>query len=134
MNIRYALEDDIDVLVKYDTHIKNEVLKESIFFNRVYVMEENHNIVGILRYNLFWDNTPFLNLLYILEQYRNHKYGTYLMNYYENEMKRLGYSYLLLSTPSNETSKFFYQKLNYQEIGSLKYLNDPLEIVMAKEI
>ena len=97
-------------------------------------MEENHNIVGILRYNLFWDNTPFLNLLYILEQYRNHKYGTYLMNYYENEMKRLGYSYLLLSTPSNETSKFFYQKLNYQEIGSLKYLNDPLEIVMAKEI
>ena len=68
MNIRYALEDDIDVLVKYDTHIKNEVLKESIFFNRVYVMEENHNIVGILRYNLFWDNTPFLNLLYILVQ------------------------------------------------------------------
>lgn len=134
MNIRYALESDIDILIKYDTHIKKEVLKECILLKRVYIMEENNNLIGILRYNLFWDNTPFLNLLFILEQYRNHKYGMYLMNYYENEMKKLGYSYLLLSTPSNETSKFFYQKLNYQEIGSLKYLNDPLEIVMAKHI
>ncbi len=134
MNIRYASNKDLDILIKYDTHIKKEVLKESILLNRVYVMEENHKIIGILRYNLFWDNTPFLNLLFILEQYRNHKYGTYLMNYYENEMEKLGYSYLLLSTPSDETSKYFYQKLNYQEIGSLKYLNDPLEIVMAKQI
>lgn len=111
MNIRYALESDIDILIKYDTHIKKEVLKECILLKRVYIMEENNNLIGILRYNLFWDNTPFLNLLFILEQYRNHKYGMYLMNYYENEMKKLGYSYLLLSTPSNETSKFFYQNL-----------------------
>lgn len=66
MNIRYALESDIDILIKYDTHIKKEVLKECILLKRVYIMEENNNLIGILRYNLFWDNTPFLNLLFIL--------------------------------------------------------------------
>lgn len=27
--------------------------------------------VGVLRYNLFWDQTPFLNLIYLAEEYRS---------------------------------------------------------------
>ncbi len=27
-------------------------------------------LVGVLRFGLFWDNTPFLNLIYFVESYR----------------------------------------------------------------
>ncbi len=134
MSIRHASIDDLLTLLKYDIHIKEELLKESILQNRVYVVEDKHTLIGILRYNLFWDNTPFLNFLYVIEQYRNQRFGSELVNYYENEMKKLGYFYLMLSTPSNETSKFFYRKHNYKRIGSFKYLDDPLEIIMAKKL
>lgn len=134
MNIRYAIENDLEILSKYDAHISTEELLNSIRRKRVIVLSDNEKIVGWLRYNLFWDNTPFMNMLYILENERNNGYGTKLVSFWENEMKKLNYNIVLTSTQSDEKGQFFYRKNGYQDNGALILPNEPLEIILYKKI
>ena len=64
--IRYADERDFDILSKYDKHIELPELKNSINAKRVLIMLNDNDFIGWLRFNLFWDNIPFMNMLYIL--------------------------------------------------------------------
>ena len=42
-------------------------------------MYEDDKFVGWLRYNLFWDNTPFMNMLYLLDNERGKRNGSRLV-------------------------------------------------------
>ncbi|MBU3811743.1 MAG: GNAT family N-acetyltransferase [Candidatus Niameybacter stercoravium] len=101
---------------------------------RVLVIEENNHLSGWLRYNLFWDNTPFMNMLYILDDYRGKGYGKALTLFWEEKMKRLGYELVMTSTLSNEGAQHFYRKLGYTDAGSLLLPQEPLEIIFIKSI
>lgn len=37
--------------------------------------DQDNKIIGWLRYSYFWDNIPFMNMLYINENYRNKGIG-----------------------------------------------------------
>lgn len=127
--IRYANIDDLEVLSKYDKHLSREELKKSINLNRILVMYEKNKFIGWLRYNLFWDNTPFMNMLYFLEDERNKGYGSIMISFWEKEMKEKGYDFVLTSTLSNEQAQFFYRKHGYIDNGSLILPQEPLEII-----
>ena len=86
--IRYANENDIEIISKYDKHISKEELVNIIKLKRVIVMYEDNKFVGWLRYNLFWDNTPFMNMLYLLDNERGKGKGSRLVIFWENEMKQ----------------------------------------------
>ena len=58
---RYAAEHDIDLLTNLDKHITPTELRNSVALNRVLLMCDGDRVIGWLRYNLFWDNTPFMN-------------------------------------------------------------------------
>ena len=73
--IRYAVENDFALLREFDHHISEAELKNSIRANRVLVMYHNAVFMGWLRFNLFWDSIPFMNMLYFLEAYRGKGYG-----------------------------------------------------------
>lgn len=134
MFIRKAEEKDVDTILLYDKHIARQELINSINLNRVYIAEINESFCGWLRYNLFWDNTPFMNMLYILESNRNKGYGKQILEYWEKEMKLLGYSTVITSTQSDETAQHFYRKLGYKTIGGFLLKDDPFEIIMTKEL
>ena len=91
MEIRYAVMDDLEILTAHDRHIAKEELRNAIRLSRVYIAEEAGEFVGWLRYNLFWDNTPFLNMLYLLEDSRGKGIGGQMVAYWEHRMKALGY-------------------------------------------
>ena len=132
--IRFAIMDDLDILVKYDHHISKDILINSIKLNNILIVEENNTFIGWLRYNLFWDNTPFMNMLFILEPYRNKKHGKALVFKWEEHMKTLGYDKVLTSTFSNENSKYFYEHLGYHNIGGFTLENEPYEIIYYKSL
>ena len=134
MNIRLATTNDIEVLSKYDVHITKEELLSSINLHRVYIATYNNEFIGWLRYNLFWDNTPFMNMLYILEEYQNNGYGTKLVERWEHDMRELHYDVVLTSTASNEYAQHFYYKLGYKAIGGFTIKDDPYEIILSKSI
>ena len=132
--IRYANENDIEIISKYDEHISKEELINIIKLKRVIVMYEDDKFVGWLRYNLFWDNTPFMNMLYLLDNERGKGKGSQLVEFWENEMKQKRYEYVLTSTQSNEEAQFFYRKLGYVDNGALILPNEPLEIILYKKL
>lgn len=134
MHIRIATKTDINILSSYDTHISKEELANSIALSRVYIIEEDTLFVGWLRYNLFWDNTPFLNLIYILDAYQKQGYGRMLLSFWEEQMRKSKYKCVMISTSSVEDAQYFYQKLGYQEIGGFHYLDDPYEILFLKQL
>ncbi len=132
--IRYANENDIEIIIKYDRHISKEELENMVKLKRVIVMFEEDKFIGWLRYNLFWDNTPFMNMLYLLDDERGKGKGSQLVLFWENEMKQKKYKFVLTSTQSNEEAQFFYRKLGYIDSGSLLLPNEPLEIILYKNI
>ena len=132
--IRYANENDIEIISKYDKHISKEELANIIKLKRVIVMYEDDKFVGWLRYNLFWDNTPFMNMLYLLDNERGKGKGSRLVIFWENEMKQKNYEFVLTSTQSNEEAQFFYRKIGYVDSGALLLPNEPLEIILYKKL
>ena len=132
--IRYANEDDLEILMKYDKHIREKELKDSINNKRILVMFINDVFIGWLRYNLFWDSEPFMNMLYFLEGYRGKGYGGQLIHYWEEEMVKSNYKRVLTSTLSNERAQFFYRKNGYGDCGALLLPHEPLEIIFLKNL
>ncbi|MDE6124464.1 MAG: GNAT family N-acetyltransferase, partial [Eubacterium sp.] len=93
---------DKDILLSRDGHIKENVLEETIKNNRGIIMLVDGEFAGWLRYNLFWDEIPFMNMLYFLEDYRGKSYGTQMVKFWENEMVKLGYNRVMTSSQANE--------------------------------
>lgn len=54
MQIRAADRKDEEMLSRLDRHIRPEELEVSISLGRVLVAEENGQLAGWLRWNLFW--------------------------------------------------------------------------------
>ena len=132
--IRFAEVGDFEVISRYDRHISNEELRDSIEKNRVIVMVQNDGFIGWLRYNLFWDNTPFLNMLFILEEYRGRGCGSTLLEFWEREMTEKNYGMVMTSTLSNERGQFFYRKNGYSDCGALLLPGEAAEIFFMKKL
>ena len=134
MKIRFAEKSDIEILSTYDKHIRITELESSVSFGRVIAAENNGTLLGWLRWNLFWDNTPFMNSLFILDQYRSCGYGRKMVAFWEKQMKTKGYGLVMTSSLSNEAAQHFYRKLNYVDSGALLLPEEPLEIIFAKKL
>ena len=134
MTVRYANEGDLALLRGHDRHIRADELQSSIAAKRVLVLLDGGRAAGWLRYNLFWDNLPFLNMLYLFEEYRGKGYGHQLVQHWEREMAGAGYREVLTSTLSNERGQFFFRKRGYTDCGALLLPGEPLEIILRKEL
>ena len=132
--IRPADQTDLDWLSAHDRHIARETLTESIRLGRVLIMERDGGRVGWLRWNLFWDNTPFMNLLYLLDGHSGQGFGKALVVRWEADMASLGYRSVMTSTQSDETAQHFYRRLGYRDAGTLLLPGEPAELLFIKEI
>ena len=132
--VRPADLTDLDWLCAHDHHIARETLTESIRQNRVLIMERDGERVGWLRWNLFWDNTPFMNLLYLLDGHRGQGLGRDLTARWEADMVALGYERVMTSTQSDEAAQHFYRRLGYRDAGALLLPGEPTELLFIKEL
>ena len=131
MQIRVSTEKDLETL-SVDQHISRKELENIIALNRVYILEEKGIFAGWLRYNLFWDNTPFMNMLFVMDAYRGKGYGKALAEYWEEDMRKLGYKWVMTSTVSDEYAQHLYYKLGYQAAGGFTPPQDIYEIILTK--
>lgn len=136
--IRYVQAEDKEFWYCIDKHLPEAEFLNKVREKRGYILWQDDKPIGLLRYNLFWDNTPFCTMLFIDEKYQSMGYGKQLMEYWENDMRLQGYGMLLVSTQVNETSQHFYRKLGYKDCGSLvidipRYAQ-PMEMFLLKAI
>ncbi|MGL5434061.1 MAG: GNAT family N-acetyltransferase [Lachnospiraceae bacterium] len=125
--IRYASKTDKVFWFMLDKHMNESEFIIKIRDKRGYVISDGDKPIGIMRYNLFWDNTPFLTLIYFEESYRGKGFGRQAMLFWENEMRELGYKMAMTSTQVDEEAQHFYRKLGYKDKGSLFLDNTPFE-------
>ena len=134
IKIRFATSQDYDYLVHNDRHIKPEVVEKKIEDAEIIVVLDNEQNIGWLRFNYFWDQIPFMNMLWIEEDYRRKGIGTRLVNFWEIEMQQRDNNQVMTSTLSDETAQHFYRKLQYQDCGSLMLPGEALEIFFLKSL
>ncbi|AUN10357.1 GNAT family N-acetyltransferase [Clostridium botulinum] len=135
MKIEYASELDFQFILDNDRHVSKQLIKNKLKEKEIMIAKDQDNkIIGWLRYSYFWDNIPFMNMLYINENYRNKGIGKKLVEFWEPEMKSKGYELVMTSTLSNEQAQHFYRKLGYKDVGSLLLDDESLEIIFTKSI
>ncbi|MCL2055351.1 MAG: GNAT family N-acetyltransferase [Oscillospiraceae bacterium] len=136
LKIRYATENDKPFWFTLDKHLSEDEFARKIRDKRGYIISNGEKSIGIMRYNLFWDNTPFLTLIYIEKAEQRQGFGRQATLYWEDEMRTLGYKMVMTSTQADEQAQHFYRKLGYADNGCLVLdgtpFEQPLEIFMIK--
>ena len=138
VEIRYARLEDKEFWYGLDSHLPEQEFMAKASGRRGYVLSVGGKPIGLLRYNLFWDNTPLCTMLVINQDHRRKGYGRKLMEHWENEMKAQGYDMLLTSTRVDEEAQHFYRKLGYEDCGGLVIdipgHEQPMEMFLIKGI
>ena len=136
--IRQVEKRDQEAWYALDRHLPESVFDEKERCRQGYVYIEDEKIIGVLRYNLFWDTTPFCTMLFIDSDYRNQKYGKKLMEHWEQDMKSQGYGMVMTSTQVDEDAQHFYRKLGYKDCGGFVIdvpgYEQPMEMIMIKAV
>lgn len=115
-----AKEGDLPAIARLDCYIPPERLEACIRAGRVYVLrerEEDETVMGVLRFSLFWQAIPFLDLICLRPSCRRCGFGREMMQVWEEEMLAQGYTDVMTSTQADEDAWQFYEKLGYRRAG-----------------
>lgn len=136
IEIRYAEEKDKEFWFSLDKHLPESEFDKKVRDKQGYVLLDDGIAVGILRYNLFWDNTPFCTMLFVDWSKQKKGYGRALMQFWEEDMKNQGYGMIMTSTQVDENAQHFYRKLGYKDCGGFTIdipgYEQPMEMFMSK--
>ena len=138
LEIKYVESKNIDFWYSLDKHLPEQEYDKKVRDKQGYVLYEDGKEVGLLRYNLFWDNTPFCTMLFVDWSKQKNGYGRALMEHWEQDMKAQGYGMVLISTQVDEDAQHFYRKLGYKDCGGFTVdipgYEQPMEMFMVKAI
>ncbi|KWX88103.1 GNAT family acetyltransferase [Paenibacillus riograndensis] len=135
MRIVFATDSDYEYIRNRDHHISESLILSKIKENEIYILRsQDESNIGWMRYGYFWDNTPFMNMIWVDEQYRDKGAVQQVVFFWEEQMKKKGLNRIMTSTQSDEGAKHFYRKLGYKDAGCLILDTQPLEILLAKNL
>ncbi len=136
--IRFVQEGDREFWYRLDRHLPQTEFEGKIRSRQGYVLLRDRRPVGLLRYNLFWDNTPFCTMLVVDRPFQGMGCGRKLMEHWEKDMAERGHRLLLLSTRADESAQHFYRRLGYRDCGGLVIGTpgeaQPTELFFAKAV
>ena len=136
IEIKYVEDSDKEFWYSLDKHLPEIEFNKKVRDKQGYVLFNDGIAVGVLRYNLFWDNTPFCTMLFVDWSQQKNGYGRALMQFWEEDMKKQGYGMVMTSTQVDEEAQHFYRKLGYKDCGGFTVdipgFEQPMEMFMSK--
>jgi len=137
-SIEYAELDDKERWFTFDEHLPVSEYEPKIRDRRCYLLLNDGELVGVIRYNLIFDFVPFLTLIVLDGPHRKKGYGTLAMRRWEDDMRSLGHKMIMVSTQVDEDAQHFYRKLGYRDMGSIVIdippYAQPLEMFLGKAL
>jgi len=127
MKISYITNDDKGFVMNINNHITNESYTNIVSTKSGYILWEDNCRIGFMSYCVLWDKIPFLNFLYVNEEFRQKGYATKAILDWEKEMKEVGYKMTLVSTQVDESSQYLYRKLGYVDCGCIVFSHTPFD-------
>ena len=135
VEIDYAAKGDLAYLLRNDTHVPGELVRERVERHEIIVPRLDGQPIGWLRFGYFWDLVPFMNMLAVDEEHRRRGYGSRVVAFWEREMHGRGYERVMTSTQADEEAQHFYRHLGYRDCGSVLFPGQlPLEVFLIKEL
>ena len=138
IEVRYVESEDKEFWFDLDKHLPEREFEKKVRDKQGYIILNDGVRVGLLRYNLFWDNTPFCTMLYIDRAKRKKGFGRELMKCWEEDMKKQGYGMIMVSTQVDEDAQHFYRKLGYKDCGGFTVdipgYEQPMEMILSKAL
>jgi ribosomal protein S18 acetylase RimI-like enzyme len=134
VTIRIASDLDLRFLCDVDRHVSHQLQAELVSLGRVMVAEVGGVAVGCLRWGMFWDEVPFMNLLWVVPERRGNGVGTTLIESWEKSQLAAGHTMVLTSTVSTERAQHLYRRLGYVDSGALFLPDEPTEIILRKPL
>ena len=138
IEIRYVEDKDKNFWFRLDKHLPESEFDKKVRDKQGYVLFENGEAVGLLRYNHFWDNTPFCTMLFVDWSKQKNGYGKALMNHWEDDMRNQGYEMVMTSTQEDEEAQHFYRKIGYKDCGGFTVdipgYEQPMELILTKDL
>lgn len=131
---RIASNADLPFLCEVDKHVSHQVQADLVSHGRVMVAEVDGVAVGCLRWGMFWDEVPFMNLLWVVPERRGQGVGTTLIEAWEKSQVASGHTMVLTSTVSAERAQHLYRRLGYVDSGALFLPDEPTEIILRKPL
>jgi len=128
----YAAQSDAPEIKAFDKHISDDMLAKAISDRRVLVFKSADIVMGIARWNYFWDSIPFLNMLFVPDGYTHHGVGSELLKFWESEMRAQGYTRVFTPTMAQERGQHFFRKFGYRDVGNLYDEGAGLELILEK--
>src|SRR5665811_43385 len=110
--VRVATTSDLDYLSQHE-HIAATELEQIQRRGRILIAEDpgERGAVGWLRWGLFWDELPFMNMLQVAEERRDGGIGRLLVSAWESQCRKAGHATVMTSTLSNESAQHFYRRM-----------------------
>jgi len=127
MRIEVVTNADKDFVMSIDTHVNDIGYANRVYTKSGYVIWQDDERIGIIVHCILWDNLPFLNFIFIQEEYRGKGYGKQAILNWEAEMKKQGYKMTLISTQADESAQHLYRKIGYVDCGGLVLNNTPYD-------
>jgi GNAT superfamily N-acetyltransferase len=134
--IRLAGADDLGFLRTHDRHASPAEREAGNGRGRVELMvaETAPEPLGWLRWGLFWDAVPFMNLLYVVAEHRGRGFGRLLVEEWESRCRAAGHPWVLTSSQSDEQAQHFHRHLGYRDSGTLELPDEAPEILFRKPL
>ena len=127
MRIEVVTSEDKEFVMSIDSHVNDIGYANRVYTKSGYVIWENNQRIGIMVHCILWDNLPFLNFIFIKEEYRGKGFAKQAILDWEEEMKKQGYKMTLLSTQTDEGAQHLYRKIGYIDCGGLVFNNTPFD-------
>lgn len=131
--VRAAAPEDALFLIEHD-HVRTDVITGHIEAHQILVLEDSGVLIGWLRWSLFWDEIPFMNMLFVLEPHRARGLGSTLIEAWEADARRGGYEVVMTSSQADESAQHLYRKRGYVDCGALILPDQAAELMFRKEL
>ncbi|MDN4472750.1 GNAT family N-acetyltransferase [Demequina zhanjiangensis] len=133
-SIRTADQADLVHLTTLDTHVRAAELERVVSLGRALLAEQDSEIVGWLRWSLFWDEHPFMNMLMVRADLRGNGIGTSLIEAWLDSARASQHVRVMTSTLSTESAQHFYRRLGFVDCGELQLPGEPVELLFRMEL
>lgn len=147
MIIRLAESTEMESIVKIidetelsDIYFKSKnlhkIIANAVSKNEIFVLFDKE-IVGFIwtKEDASFDKYPFLHLIAVKSNQRSKGYGSFLLDFFENDLYKDAERLFLMVGDFNQRAKKLYEALGYQKVGMLPkfYCDSVDEYLMMKE-
>ena len=122
--VRIAAPGDLD-FIKQNSRLPRERLLQKIQQDEILILRVNDEPVGHLWFGFLWSTIPFIDLIYIKQDYQKRGLSRVLLGFLEAYLEESGYDVLYSSSQMDEPEpQAWHRHVGFEECGVISGIND----------